>query len=134
VRVSQRIASAGDTLTYTILLRNPGPALEGVTVTDALPAGLAYAGNASATTGTLQESGGVITWNGAVSSSGPVTIRFDAAISPSISSAQVIENMVIIEDGLGSSLQRSAVTTVKGYAEFPVCNKIDRCALRDIRR
>jgi uncharacterized repeat protein (TIGR01451 family) len=123
VRVSQRIARAGDTLTYTILLRNPGPTLENVTVTDVLPPGLAYAGNASATsgpaaTGSLQESGGTVTWNGAVASSGPVTIRFDAAISPEISSALVIENTVLIETGLGSSLQRKAVTIVNGFAGF----------------
>jgi uncharacterized repeat protein (TIGR01451 family) len=126
-QVNRSRANPGELLTYTILLRNSGPALPGVTLSDALPAGLSYAGNLSASSGTALETGGVITWSGAVPPGEGVTIRYDAGIDDDTIDAiiraesppaQVIANTAIIEDGQGNNLRRQAVVVVGGYAVY----------------
>ncbi len=43
---SDTTPAPGDSLTYTILLKNPGETLDHVAVTDTLPSGVSYAGEA----------------------------------------------------------------------------------------
>jgi uncharacterized repeat protein (TIGR01451 family) len=117
-RVSQAFADPGDGLTYTVVLRNSGPVLSGVTLEDALPAGLIYAGNLSASSGTADETGGVITWNGSVPPGEGVTIRYDVNIDADIPEVQVITNTAVIHDGRGKDLRRQAVVVVGGYAVY----------------
>ena len=51
--VSTSTAKVGDSITYTLVVTNAGPAsAQGVSVTDVLPANLTYTSNDSATTGT----------------------------------------------------------------------------------
>jgi uncharacterized repeat protein (TIGR01451 family) len=111
-RANHTTAVPGDTLTYTILLTNPGPQLPAVAMTDTLPAGVSYAGGLIASSGSAQEGGGVITWSGAVPPDAPVAIRFNARVDPAISAPQAIVNTAVIADGLGYLLQRQAVTIV----------------------
>jgi uncharacterized repeat protein (TIGR01451 family) len=115
-RVQPSTPAPGDVVRYTIRLQNPGPALDDVTMTDALPDGLSFAGNLSATAGAASESGGVITWRGSVSA--PVTIQFDARVDPGVGAAQVIVNKAVIDDGTGNRLQREAVIVVGGTAVY----------------
>lgn len=117
-QVDRPLVAPGETLHYTITLRNPGPTLENVEMTDALPAPLAFAGGLSASSGTVQESGGVITWQGAVHAGQPVVIRFDATIPAGLTSPQPILNTAEISDGLGNHWQRSTVAYVNGYALY----------------
>lgn len=117
-QASDPVPASGDTISYTILLQNPGPALEAATMTDTLPSGVAFAGNLTASLGTASESSGVITWQGVVSAADPVTIQFDALVSAAISEPQAIVNTAVINDGEGHILQREAMIIVNGHTVY----------------
>jgi uncharacterized repeat protein (TIGR01451 family) len=117
-RVSPTLPGAGDALTYTIILRNPGPVLSSVHVTDTLPVGVYYLDDLWASAGSYDEAGGVITWTGSVSTSAPVTITFGVTISEQITTPYIIPNTARIDDGLGHVLQREAVAIANGYAIY----------------
>jgi uncharacterized repeat protein (TIGR01451 family) len=114
----------GDTLTYTILLNNPGQPLVNVALTDTLPSGLAYAGNLSASAGQAAYSGGAVTWTGVVSATAPVTVRFAVTVSDQLTGTHVIVNTVSLDDGQGTVLQRQAVVIVNGASIYlPVVSR-----------
>ena len=104
----------GDSLTYSILLNNPGQSLENVTLTDTLPSGMAYDGNLWASSGQVSYNGGTVTWSGEVSPAAPVTVRFDVTIDDQITGKQAIINTASLNDGQGNVLQRQAVVIVNG--------------------
>jgi uncharacterized repeat protein (TIGR01451 family) len=113
-----------ETLRYTITLENPGPKLENVRVTDTLPADLSYAGDIAATSGSYDDSGGFITWWGAVDAGEPVVITFGASVDALITEPRVIVNTVSINDGLGNTLIRYAGVVANGYGTYlPVLSK-----------
>jgi len=111
-------AGPGDVLTYTITLRNPGPALPGVRVTDTLPGGVHYLGNLWASSGTCGEAGGVITWTGAVSAVVPVTITYGVTVSQHATEPQALVNTALLEDGLGRTWERGAVAILNGHPVY----------------
>ncbi|MBN1815530.1 MAG: VCBS repeat-containing protein [Anaerolineae bacterium] len=108
----------GDALHYTILLRNPGPALAGVRVTDTVPIELAYQGDLWASAGSYGEVGGVITWMGEVLFGEPVTITYSARLGSQITSPLAIVNTARIDDGLGNVWERSATVIANGYGTY----------------
>ena len=112
VGVSKVAADPGDSLAYTILLRNPSLLLPTVILTDTLPTGVAYSGGLSATAGTASYGNGMVTWSGAVSSVAPVTITFNATIDPGLNTPTAIWNVVQINDGAGDIMLRRALTIV----------------------
>ncbi len=116
--VQPTLPEAGDVLTYTIQLKNPGPDLPTVVMTDTLPTGLQYLGNLWASAGTYGESGAVITWTGAVSRGSPVTITFNAAVDEEITSPQVIVNIARLDDGQGNIWSRQATVIVNGLRSY----------------
>ncbi len=117
-QVDRILANSGESLNYTIVLRNPGPALPNVIVSDNLPTGTQYLGGLWASSGSYDLSGDVITWNGAVNTSKPVTITFTLIIGGQIDSPQMITNTAEIEDGLDKTYVRQATTVANGYAVF----------------
>jgi uncharacterized repeat protein (TIGR01451 family) len=117
-RVHPTLPGPGDILTYTITLRNPGPALPGVRVTDTLPADVHYLGNLGASAGDYGEASGVINWTGTVPAVTPVTITFGVTVSEQITMPHVISNTALIDDGLGNVLERQAVAIANGYAIY----------------
>ena len=108
----------GDLLAYTITLRNPGPALSGVHVTDTLPSGVHYRGNLSASSGRYGYADGVVTWAGTVPAAPPVTITFAVTVSEQITTPRTIINSARIGDGLGNVWSRQAVVVVNGTATY----------------
>jgi uncharacterized repeat protein (TIGR01451 family) len=115
--------ASGETLTYTIELRNPGPLLENVTMTDTLPADVTYAGNLIFSSGVASEAGGVITWSGEVSAADPVVVQFDVTVSEQIVGEQVIVNTALIDDGQGNEISRQATVIVNGHTVYlPFCS------------
>ena len=108
----------GDTLTYTIVLRNPGPDLPSVRVTDTLPSGVYYLDDLWASSGSYADTGGVITWSGSVTARQPVTITFGVTVGLDILEPTYIGNVALLDDGLGNLLQRSAGVIVNGYAVY----------------
>jgi len=111
---------AGATLTYTLSLRNLGAAAPNACLTDTLPAEVQYAGNLwmSSGTGVYSDSVGAVTWTGSVSSDAPVTIRFNAMVSPTLASPSAIVNTALIDDGAGQALSRTAIAIANGYAVY----------------
>ncbi len=116
--VSDFAPEPGETLTFTITLVNPGPRIEGVTVTDVLPSRLAFAGNLTASSGTAQEAGGVITWAGDVSAADPVVIQFDAQVDPQISGPETIVNTAVIDGGSLGVQTREVAVMVNGLRVY----------------
>ena len=101
-------ANPGELLTFTITLRNPGRTLNDASMTDDLPPELAYAGNLWASSGTASYSNGTVSWNGAVSSSADVIIRYEAIVDAGISAPTVIINTAVLTDGAGHNWQRQS--------------------------
>ena len=115
----------GGALTYTIRLINPGPALNAVHVTDALPNN-AYlvTGSITTTSGSWGSNGNVLTWTGAVSSSLSVTVTYAMTTSSEITLPTAILNTALIDDGAGNLLTRTAEAIVNGYGVYlPVVRK-----------
>jgi uncharacterized repeat protein (TIGR01451 family) len=122
-QASNPVPVSGEMLTYTIELRNPGPLLETVSMTDTLPVDVTYAGNLIASSGTANESGGVVTWGGEVSAGDPIEIQFDVTVGDQIVGTQVIVNTVLIDDGQGNELSRQATVIVNGSSIYlPLCS------------
>jgi uncharacterized repeat protein (TIGR01451 family) len=108
----------GGPVTVTLTLRNPGPALTGVRVTDTLPSEMYYRGNLWASTGSYGQSGGVITWTGSVLTGPPVTLTFGVTVSAQLTAPRTLVNTAWIDDGLGDVLQRQAAVIVNGLAVY----------------
>jgi hypothetical protein len=104
----------GDALTATILLRNPGPPLVGVRMTETLPAEVHALGNLWASAGSYGEVGGVITWTGTTYTAVPVTISFGVTVSEAVTMPQAIAFTALIDDGLGNVWQRQATVVANG--------------------
>lgn len=116
--VSDFAPDPGDTLTYTLVLLNPGPMLDGVTVTNTLPAQLTFGGNLSANRGTVQHLGGVITWEGGVSVSDTVVIQYDAVVDSQITGPVGIINIAMIDGGIEPEFPLEASVMVNGSLTF----------------
>ena len=120
--VSPTLPGPGEALTYTITLRNPGPELPGVRVTDTLPSEVAYLGDLLASVGSYGEASGVITWTGEVPAATPVIITFGATVSAgeperfAITTPHAIVNTALLDDGLGNILERQATVIANGHA------------------
>jgi uncharacterized repeat protein (TIGR01451 family) len=112
------LPGANDTVHYTIHLDNPGPELSTVSMTDTIPANVAYAGNLSASSGTPQFGSGVVTWDGVVPAGGVVTVSFDVTVNPAVSTPTPIVNTAQIDDGLGNLLERSVTLIANGMGIY----------------
>ena len=111
-------ASAGDTLTVTITLRNPGPDLPDVTLENPLPPQLNYAGGLSASSGLATVTAGAITWAGAVNAATPVTISYQATVNASITTPTLITNEAVLDDGQGASMTLSTLLMANGQLHY----------------
>jgi len=124
VSVQPTLANPGDTLAYTILLKNTGETLPSARVTSTLPAEVTYAGDLWASSGSFGEAGGVITWTGAVTTDVPVTITYSADVDGGLIDPTAIINPVLIDDGLGNVDERLAISIVNGLSSYlPLVSK-----------
>jgi uncharacterized repeat protein (TIGR01451 family) len=103
----------GSTLTYTLTLRNPGPVLYGVRVTDTLPAEAAYLGNVWVSAGLAGFNSGLgpngtLTWTVNVPT-GAVTMTFGLQVMASVTAPTAIRNTVLSNDGLGPVWQQASM-------------------------
>lgn len=115
----------GEAIIYTIALTNPGPLLSAARMTDTLPNN-AYLVNGSitASSGSWDLNGNVLTWTGAVSSSLKVTVTYMMTTSSEITLPTVILNTALIDDRLGNFLVRTAGVVLNGYGVYlPIVRK-----------
>jgi uncharacterized repeat protein (TIGR01451 family) len=117
-RVQPILAGPGDTLTYTIRLENPGPALPNVHVTNTLPTKVHSLGNLWASYGSTGEMGGIITWTGTLPAITPITISFGVTVSEQITTPQPLINTTLWDDGLGNVWQQQVMVIANGYAVY----------------
>ena len=108
----------GDLLTYTVQLRNYGLTFPEVSVTSTLPAGVHYLGDLWATDGMYGVAGSVITWTGSVTGSVPVTIVYGVTVGLQITAPTALDNVVLIDDGLGGVWEHHALAIANGYAAY----------------
>jgi len=124
VSVQPILAEPSDMLQYTIQLINSGPTLPSAAVTSTLPANVTYQGDLWASAGGVSESGGVITWAGAVDAGNPVTITYSAQVDAGLTDPTVLVNPVLIADGLGHVLERKTTVIVNGFGTYlPVIHR-----------
>lgn len=110
--------AAGQTVTYTIVLQNTGAALtESLSLTDTVPAGLAYLpGSLSATAGATDDSAApTLLWSGTLTGTA-VTITYAATVTET--QPRVITNTVTVDAGSAGTLTRSAVIVVNGWVVY----------------
>jgi uncharacterized repeat protein (TIGR01451 family) len=118
IKVAPRLPEPGDSLAYTILLDNPGPALHDVRLTNSLPAELTYLGDLWASEGSYGQASGTITWTGSVAAGRPVTITYGVTVGLAVPAAYVLANRAVVEDGQGSALELEARTVVGGFGIY----------------
>ncbi len=116
--VSLPLATPGQTLTYTIVLRNAGSPAVGIHMTDTLPDEVNYLGNLTASAGNASFSNGTVSWVGDVTQASQVTVTFDVALDAQVTSPQLVTNTALIEDGSGGVLQRQASFIANGVALY----------------
>jgi uncharacterized repeat protein (TIGR01451 family) len=120
-RVSNPIPGLGDTITYTIFLRNVGAPLDDtVYVTDTVPGGLNYvAGSLTTTLGVPDDSAApTLRWQGALLDTPSVTVTYVATVSFAPGTAQYIRNVVTIRADSIETITRTAVVVVNGQAVY----------------
>ena len=116
--MSLPLVSAGDTVQVTIHLRNSGPALEAVQLSNVLPAQLIYAGSLQASGGAASYASGEVSWSGSVEAADPVLISYNATADPALTEAVVVTNEAEVEDGAGQIWRLEATVVVNGQAHY----------------
>jgi uncharacterized repeat protein (TIGR01451 family) len=103
----------GDKVTYSVTLKNlPVPDNTTVTMTDTIPAGLAYvSGSMSATSGLFDDSHlPTLTWAGSLNSTSAVTITYETTVTAETRQA-IVNTASITAPGM-ETIQRSAVLVI----------------------
>jgi len=109
----------GATLTYTIVLTDPGPLLSAVRMTDTLPLNAYFvAGSLNVSSGSWGINGNVLTWTGAVSITRRVTVTYAMTTNSGITLPTAIVNTVQLNDGLGRVLNRSTASILNAFGVY----------------
>jgi hypothetical protein len=108
-------AAPGEVVTYTMPLSNTWEPVTG-TLTDRLPASLAFAGYLTATQGIPAYADGVISWQGLLPTGETVTITYTAALSQCLEGGIAITNLALLTDDRGIPITRTATITVENLA------------------
>jgi hypothetical protein len=104
-------------VTFTLTLRNPGPALNAASAENTLPAGWSYAGGLSASSGSPTASGSSIHWTGSVMTAQPVTIQWQA-LAGGGSGSQSVVNLFSLDNGQGMLIHRALVIIINGIKTY----------------
>jgi uncharacterized repeat protein (TIGR01451 family) len=109
------IPQQGETLTYSIVLRNSGgPLTATTTITDVIPSGLSYIpGSASATLGAPSYVDGAICWSGTLSTTTTMILTYNVAVTAV--TRTLIQNTAVIDSGPFGTLTRSAAIIANGH-------------------
>lgn len=118
LRLQPFLPVPGDIISYTIELLNPGRSLLSVQITSTLPNGVFYRGDATASSGSVTVSNGVISWTGEVLTAQPVTITFSTIVDTSITEPKSLVHTIQFDDGLGNIFQQNAIAMVNGFAIY----------------
>jgi len=107
-RVDTKVAQRGETVTYTVRLRNTGGASAAAEMRDVLPSEIeCVPGSVWASGGEVAYVDGEVTWHGDVIPSGMLLVRYQARVGESGTSGSKIRNVAVITDQSGRRLRRS---------------------------
>ena len=110
--------SAGDALTYTLVLTNPGPLLN-AHVTNTLPLNAAFvAGSLDVSSGSWGLTGNVLTWTGVVSVTRRVTLTYNLTTSGNLTLPTAIINTAALDDSLGRVQERRATAIINALTAY----------------
>ncbi|MCA9918610.1 MAG: DUF11 domain-containing protein, partial [Anaerolineales bacterium] len=116
ISVSKGTVVAGDSLQYSVVIRNSGDtAVNDVVMTNVLPAEVTYQAGSltvdevNAATITYDDSGNTVTWTGNIEGQGSVTINYIVDVASTITPDDMIENVVQIS-GTDQTIERAAST------------------------
>jgi uncharacterized repeat protein (TIGR01451 family) len=118
-QASRPAPAFGETITYTIVLRNTGAALtDTVRLTDSVPIGLAYvSGTFTATTGTIDTSAApTLKWSGVMNTTSGVTLTYRVVVTETI--ARPIANVAHVDAGSAGQLNLNAGVLVNAQTVF----------------
>jgi uncharacterized repeat protein (TIGR01451 family) len=109
---------AGDPITYTVVLSNSGGYAQqdnpGPEFTDTIPASILVL-SASATAGTVNLAGSVLTWNGSIPAGGSVTITIRGYLDSATPAGTVVSNQgTVLFDTDGNGTNESTALTNNG--------------------
>ncbi len=118
--VNRGAPSHNDIITYRFTLLSLGPSGVKASLENILPEGLNLSGEPSASNGTVNVEGRVITWTGTVQPGEPVTILYNAQVmaDPPPDQTQVITNTATASDFMGHTWQLNATTIINGASLF----------------
>ena len=116
---SRRVPASGETITYTIILRNSGhPITSTVFLTDEIPAGLTYVSDTvSASLGDADYVNGTVLWSGILSSTPTVALTY-AGIVEEVEEPTVIRNVATIDAGEYGIFTCSNIIIVDGFSVY----------------
>lgn len=107
------VALAGDSLAYTLVLRNPSASPVTVSVSDSVPLEATYIpGSGSASAGSVVETATGVTWTGTIAAGGQVRITIGGRLSDSVAVGTIIYSRAIISDAAGAAVAVDASTRV----------------------
>jgi uncharacterized repeat protein (TIGR01451 family) len=114
---SRSAASTGQTINYTIVLRNQGAPAASLALTDQIPAGLSYVpGSLQSSAGGADDSAApTLRWSGALGAA-PVTLRY--AVTVTATGARSITNVATIGGGDVGTITRRATVIVNGRSAY----------------
>ncbi|MSP13076.1 MAG: DUF11 domain-containing protein [Chloroflexi bacterium] len=114
IAVDRSQVMPGEILSYTILITNTGNLASQAWLTDTLPAGLSFAGNLSASAGSIawDVNQGQLFWTGLIPSGAVVTLRFDAHVGSQLRSGVILYNSAYLNDGLHPPFDLPLATTL----------------------
>ncbi|WP_307530168.1 PKD-like domain-containing protein [Pedobacter sp. W3I1] len=116
-------AQANEILTYSLQIKNTGgSALNGVTITDELPAGLTYIPNSVSGYGTVM--GNTLKWTINMQANSSTVLTFDAKVAPDVNSYNTIKNVAIMTAPTGITIKPEALMAVDKSADLMVTKEL----------
>ncbi|WP_157258259.1 DUF7507 domain-containing protein, partial [Pedobacter ginsenosidimutans] len=116
-------AQANEILTYSLQVKNTGgSALNGVTITDELPAGLTYVPNSVSGYGTVM--GNTLKWTINMQANSSTVLTFDAKVAPDVNSYNTIKNVVVMTSPIGTTIKPEALMAVDKSADLMVTKEL----------
>jgi len=116
-------AQANEILTYSLTVKNTGgSALNGVTITDELPAGLTYVPGSVSGYGTVM--GNSLKWTINMQANSSTVLTLDAKVAPDVNSYNTIRNVAVMTAPNGKTLNPEAIINVDQSADLMVTKEL----------
>ncbi|NLG51466.1 MAG: S8 family serine peptidase [Chloroflexi bacterium] len=126
LEVDQPIARAGDTLRYSLLVRNPVPANAAASWSLALPPQVAYVPGSATGGATYDAKARTLQWAGSVPGAGLLPFGFSATIAEDVGDGAVITATALLDGGGCAPAALSATTRAFVPSLAPSTKQVDR--------